>query len=118
MRTLHHDAVALTRLERIQRADHITQSRLIPTIGAQQVVGFAKSVQAREKGLQILRLKMPQRLAGDGLNHRKGILNAVPALANAQFLGLLRLLSLLLGAEAFEAEAKLTGNGHRKIGLG
>src|SRR5262249_50244318 len=72
---------------------------------------LAKGMQPTQKGLQFFALGMTQGLCGDGLNCRECVLDAVPALIQQQFLGVLGALPLMFGTHALECEPELSGNG-------
>src|SRR5437762_11058961 len=78
---------------------------------------FAQSMQTCEERLQIIRQGMPKCLAGDGLHNGERVLDAVPALADQQFLGFFGLSTLLFRAYALQAESELTRDGDREIHL-
>src|SRR5262249_27016979 len=111
-----NDKAFLFRLERLDRApDHLAEGRPVPVLGGEQVVCLTKGMQTREERLQTAGPTMPQGLAGDGLHRGKGVLDAVPALAEQKFLGLLCPPAMLFRPQSLKAEPELPGDGDRNV---
>src|SRR5215472_5609594 len=66
-------------------------------------------MQTREERIQTAGPTFPQGLAGDGLHHGKGVLDAVRTLAEQKFLGLLSLQALLFSPQSLKAKPELPG---------
>ena len=106
------EGILRTRVEWFESpGNYVGQPRLMPVFKGQQIMSLTKRSEPGQKGIPLIRGCPSQRLRGESLDGREGVLDTMIALADQQPLG-------FLGLHAFNAEPKLPGNGHSKTQLG